>query len=31
MRSFMTVLPKGGVADKIRVCAGSQGLLIFFF
>ena len=24
MRSFMTILPKGGVADKIRVCAGSQ-------
>ena len=24
MRSFMTILPKGGVADKGRVCAGSQ-------
>ena len=28
MRRFMTILPKGRVADKIRVCAGSQGLLI---
>ena len=24
IRSFITMLPKGGAADKTRVCAGSQ-------
>ena len=30
IRHFITIHPKGGAADKIRVCAGSQvlGLLI---
>ena len=24
IRSFITILPKGEVADKIRLCAGTQ-------
>ena len=31
IRSLITILPKGEITDKIRVCTESQDLLILFF